>query len=375
MMRPSQRAAAIRPSPIRQLFDARRPTSINLGLGEPGMPVPMELLDKGVARYRAKRVGYTPNAGITELRQLIADRHALPHARAAKNVIVTVGLQEALFATLLAIADPGDEILICDPAFLAYRTVAELLGLTVRAVPLSRESGFALDGAALAAAVGDRTRAILLNSPANPTGRVDSARELRALAEGTEGLGVFLISDEVYGELYYGDRPPSIGAMSERSIVLGALSKTCSMTGFRLGWVIAPDTVAGAIAAVHQFNVTCAPTISQHLALEAFERPEWLASLRPDFARRREIMLRALEPLGLPMVPCEGGFFVFLDVSSRSRDSFALARRLLDEADVVTVPGVAFGAGGEGFLRLSFAGNEADLAEGVARLATLLTGA
>jgi aspartate/methionine/tyrosine aminotransferase len=370
MMRPSQRAAAIRPSPIRQLFDARRPSSINLGLGEPGMPVPLELLDAGFQRYRARRLGYTPNAGLEELRALIARRHALPQASSAKNVIVTVGLEEALFSTLMAVADPGDEILISDPAFVAYRTVGELVGLTVRAVP-SRPD-FSLDVDALAAAVGERTRAILLNSPCNPTGRIDGEAELRALVAATAGSDVLLISDEVYGEIFYGARAPSVGQLSERAIVLGALSKTCSMTGFRLGWVIAPDAIAPAIAAVHQFNVTCAPTISQHLALEAFEHPAWLGQLRPEFQRRRDLMMEALDPIGLPVVPCEGGFFAFVDVSSRFPDSLALSRRILSEVDVITVPGAAFGPAGEGFLRLSFAGQESDIVEGVLRIRRLL---
>jgi aminotransferase len=360
------------PSPIRELFNARRPTSINLGLGEPGMPVPMELFDAGVARFRATRPGYTPNAGMDALRARIAAHYRLPHADRAENVIVTVGLQEALFSTLLAIADPGDEIVICDPAFLAYATVAELLGLKVVRVPLSREAHFAVDADRLAAAVGPRTRAVLLNSPDNPTGRVDSEAELRRLVAATEAHGPWLISDEVYGELYYGARPASLGTMSERALVLGALSKSCSMTGFRLGWVLAPQPIAKAIAAVHQFNVTCAPTISQCLALEAFEDPRWLSNLRPEFAARRELMLHALEPLGLPWVPCHGGFFVFLDVSSIGVPSLMLARRLLEEGDVVTVPGSAFGAGGEGFLRLSFAGREEDIGAGVERVAQVL---
>jgi len=362
----------MRPSLIRQLFDARRPTSINLGLGEPGMPVPLELFDAGVARYRERRPGYTPNAGMEPLRARIAEHFALPYARAAKNAIVTVGLQEAMVSTLLAITDPGDEILITDPAFVAYRTVAELLGLTVRAVPLDSARGFQLDGARLAAAVGERTRVILVNSPANPTGRVDPEAELRELVDATEGSGVWLLSDEVYGELWFDAPPPSAGRLSERAIVLGALSKSCSMTGFRLGWALAPDAVAPAIAAVHQFNVTCAPTLSQHLALEVFEHPEWLSSLRPEFRRRRDVMLDALSPLGLPLVPCEGGLYVLVDVSSVDGDSLRLARRLLDEGDVVTVPGIAFGAGAEGFLRLSFGGNERDITDGVRRIRAVI---
>lgn len=371
-MGPSRRAAAIRPSLIRRLFDARKPTTANLGLGEPGMPVPMELLDAGVRRYREKRLGYTPNAGLVELRESIAKHYHHPAMPAAKNVIVTVGLEEALFSTLMAVADPGDEIVITDPAFLAYRTVAELVGLTVKAVPTARDRGFALDPEALAAAVGPRTRAILVNSPCNPTGCVDSREALKELARATESSGVCLISDEVYQEIYFGDqRPESLGAFTDRAVILGALSKSCSMTGFRLGWALAPDSVAPAIAAVHQFNVTCAPTISQHLALEAFEHPDWLAATRAQFARQRAVMLDGAARLGLPFAPPDGGFFLFLDVRSLGLPSLTLSERLLAEADVVTVPGIAFGDNGEGFLRLSYAGREDEIAVGMQRIADL----
>jgi aspartate/methionine/tyrosine aminotransferase len=372
---PSARAAAISPSVIRKLFDARRPSSINLGLGEPHIPVPLELLDAGYARYRAQRPGYTLNAGLPALRERIAAHFRLPFAGAASQVVVTVGLQEALFATLLAVGDPGDDVVLLDPTFLAYRTVAELLGLNVVRAPLRRDRGFGLDPDAIAAAIGPRTCAVVLNSPSNPTGRIDREDELRAVVQATEKHGVWLISDEVYGECWASRPPTSVGTLTERAIVLGALSKSCAMTGFRLGWAIAPAALAGAIAATHQFNVTCAPTISQHLALEVFEHPEWLGTLRNQLAAGRRAMTRAIDAeLGLPYLPPEGGFFVFLDVSSCGEPSLTLAERLLADGDVVTVPGSAFGANGEGWLRLSYAADAERIEEGVRRIRSVLRG-
>jgi aspartate/methionine/tyrosine aminotransferase len=359
---------------IRRIFDGRRPTSINLGLGEPGFPVETALLDAGTARFREKRPGYTLNPGMPELRQLVARYFKVPHVPDAGGVIITAGAAEALYCVLTAVADPGDEIVILDPTFLANRTVAELLGLSVVAVPLDREHGFALDVEAIARAITPRTRAVILNSPCNPTGRVDRIDELRALVDATEGSGVWLISDEVYREIFFTpETPASVGHLSERGIVFGSLSKSCSMTGFRLGYVLSPAPLAKAISAVHQFTVTCAPTISQHLALEAFEHPEQMRVHLPRYRQQRSAILNAVDrELGLPVVPPEGGFYLFVDVRKLQIGSVELAEKLLADADVVTVPGLAFGDNGEGFLRLSYAGQEADLVEGVRRIGNFL---
>jgi aspartate/methionine/tyrosine aminotransferase len=249
-----------------------------------------------------------------------------------------------------------------------------MLGMTVRAVPLVRENGFSLDIDAIKAAITPRTRAIVLNSPSNPTGRVDSEAELRALVAATEASGIWIISDEVYREIYYGDTPPpSVAQFTDRAIVVSSLSKSCSMTGFRMGWILAPDALTTAIAAVNLYNVTSATTIAQFVALEAFTKPEWLGMNRPRFIKQREAMLSALDrELGLPYHKTDGGFFAFVDMSSLGLDSLALAERLLAEADVVTVPGIAFGQNAEGFLRISFVETEDNILEGVRRIGAFI---
>ena len=335
MPTPSNRATRIRPSILRRLFDSRRPTSINLGPGDPSSPIDYELLDAGVAHYRATRESYSLNAGMLPLRERIVAYHGLPHATAPKNAIVTVGAMGGLFATLMAVGDPGDEILILNPSFLNYPNMIEMLGMVPKPVALDAERGFALDIDAIVSAIGPRTRALLLNSPSNPTGRVDRADELAAVVAVTEAAGLWLISDETYRDIYFTDEPPpTIRSALDRAIVVSALSKNCSMTGFRLGYVLAPDSIAPAIAAVHQFNVTCAPTISQHIALVAFEdAAHRLRQNQADYVRQRAKLVAAVdEHIGLPYAPCEGGFFLFLDVRSTGLPSLTLAERLLAEA-------------------------------------------
>jgi aspartate/methionine/tyrosine aminotransferase len=367
---PSRRTALLPPLIARRLFDARRPTSINLGVGDPAEPVSHDLLDAGVARYRSTRQGYTQNSGMVELREKIAKYHAFPYLGESRNVVVTVGATGGFFATLLAVTDPGDEVIVADPSFWIYRTIAGMLGARAVSVPLDRERGMALDVPRIVAAITPRTRAVILNSPSNPTGHVDSEEDVRALVEATESAGIWLISDEIYRELSYLDAPPcSVGDSSARAIVIGALSKSCSMTGFRLGYVLAPDTIVTAIAATHKYNVTSAPTISQCLALEAFENVNHMKSTRHHYVKRRAAMMEALErEVRLPYVRPDGGFFVFLDVRSLRLPSLTLAERLLEEADVVTVPGIAFGESSDGFLRLSFCESEENIVEGVRRL-------
>lgn len=372
---PSRRAGQIPPSTLRRLFDGRRPTSINLGLGEPAEPVTAELFDRGLARWRGTPGGYTLNAGILDLRERIAAYRGLPHAPSGANAVVTAGSTGGLFASLLAATDPGDEVLILEPAYPNYASTAEMLGLAVRRVPRDAELGFALDADRIATALTPRSRAVIVNSPSNPTGRVDSRAELAALVAVTEAAGLWLISDEVYRDIHFTPEPPaSLGELTDRAIVIGGLSKSCAMTGFRLGYVLADHRIAPAVAAAHRLNVICAPSLSQQLALEAFAAPDrWLHHYLARHRQRRAALLAAIDDqLGLAYVRPEGGLFLFVDVGVAGMPSMELAERLLEEADVVTIPGSAFGAGGEGYLRLAFTVPESEIAEGVGRIAAFL---
>jgi aspartate/methionine/tyrosine aminotransferase len=371
----SQRAAAIAPSVMRELFDARRPTSINLGWGEATIPTDPELLEAGWAEYRRAPGGYTLNAGLPELRLAIAEYRGLPQAPSAAHVVVTTAATGGLVATLLALGDPGDEVVILDPTFFNYERAIRLIGMVPIRVPRLPGCGWAIDIDALAASVGEHTRAVIVPSPDNPTGRIDPLADLEAIVAATAAADVWLVSDEVGREIHFTDAPPpSLGELSDRAIVIGSLSKSCSMAGFRVGYVLAPAPMAGAITAAHAVNVVCAPSVSQHVALAAMhDWRRWLYANLPVYRRRRDLLLSTIdERLGLPVVPPEGGTTALVDFRSTGLGSLELARRLLAEADVVTAPGLAFGPGGEGYLRLTHAIPDGEIEEGVSRIAKFL---
>lgn len=358
MSRRLSNRSVLRPNVLRTLYNAANwSTGLNLGLAEPGIPIPMELLDAGVARFRKEKPGYVTGAGVPPLRAAIAAYHRLPHAPGEKNVVVTAGAQEALFATLLGIGDPGDEIVIAEPVFPGHWMAAELAGYRVVPVAKRPENAFALDVDAIRKAITPRTAAVLLNSPCNPTGRVDDEATLRALVAATESSGVWLVVDEIYREFHDGNAPPTVGALTDRAIILGGLTKSCSFTGLRLGWVIAADAPAAAIAGVHNLVVNCAPSITQLIAIEAFaDAKRWFAPVREHVMRQRTLLLDGLKQhVKLPHAPADAGMFVFVDVRSISPSgAVPLSLALTSRSNVLTVPGEAFGESGAGWLRLTY---------------------
>jgi len=367
--------STIAPSLIRAINARKRPGDIDLGLGEPTLrpdPAPFEA---ATARVRDEGLPYTPNAGTPELRSAIARYLAVPGMADAANVCVTIGSEEALYLAIKAVLDPArDEVLIPEPCYLAYPKLCALEGVRHRAVGFHADDGFRPRADVVLDALRPETRMIIVNTPANPTGRVWPEAELRALAEGLAarpGPPVYVLSDEVYRELYYTpERPVSLAEIHPHSLVAGSLSKSNALTGLRLGWLAGPtDAIAGATK-VHQLVNTAASTFSSHVALEVFRRPGALAEHRPLYAAQHARLLEQLATHDLPHAPVEGAFYCFLRLPKRwSADSLGAAERLLDEHRVVTVPGIAFGAAGEGWLRLSWVSSADDLAEGVARIA------
>lgn len=357
----------------RRLFFGRRPTSINLGFGDPGLTDPA-LVTAGYERFQRSPMSYPPSAGIPALRQQIADYHRFPHASGPENVLVTAGGSAAMTMAFLTVAEPGDEILICEPEYWNYRVTPELMGLEVRSADKRRDRGFTLDPAAIRAAITPRTRAIALTTPGNPTGVAISRQELEAVVEATRGTDIWLISDEIYRDLYYGDEPPvSLGSLSERAIVVSGFSKNASLAGFRVCYVVAPDAIAEQVVRIHQHTMSCAPAFSQYLAMEALENPSWIERNRQRLAARREVMLEALrEHVDLPVVGAEGGLYLMADARAYTGDTLGFCERMLEEADVVVVPGRLFGEAGEGFLRLCFTESPEAIREGVERLAGFL---
>jgi aspartate/methionine/tyrosine aminotransferase len=369
------RLAGIEPSLIRAIAARKRPGDIDLGMGEPTLrpdPAPFEA---ATAWVREHGCPYTPNAGDPELRAAIAAHHGYPGLDAAANVCVTVGSEEALYLAIKTVLDPArDEVLVVEPSYLAYAKICAMEGIAHRSVALSPEDGFRSDAAAVLAALGPRTRMVVLASPNNPTGRVWPSAELRALADGlaaSPGAPVYLLADEVYRELYFGGEPPAAAAAHHpHTLVVGSLSKSCALTGLRLGWLIGPSDAVELATRAHQLVNTAASTYSQRVALELFAAPDALAAHRTAYAERRRIMLDLLRDGDIAHAPVEGAFYAFLRLPpALARDSLRAAELLLERERVVTVPGRAFGAAGEGWLRISWVAGEDELRDGVKRIA------
>jgi aspartate/methionine/tyrosine aminotransferase len=376
--RASGRAEGLERSLLRRIADKADPSCINLGLGELSFPTPRIVLDAVSREIGHWPLGYTANPGLPELRSRIA---ALAGGDIdPERVCVTSGAEEALFLSLSVLLDPGDEVLVPDPGFPAYAAIARLWGGIPVSYPLRREDRFALRSGLIEPRLSERTRAVIINSPANPTGAVHSSGELERLAGILSGRGILPISDEVYRNLYYGGaRPASIRSWFPEAIVVDSLSKSASMTGWRLGWSIVPPDLSQAVTAVHQLAVTCASVPAQRAGLLVLEGAADLERRenQEELGRRRASALAGLKArLGLPLIEPEGAFYIFVDVSSWAEDignSLEIAMALASEAKVVTIPGTAFGPGGEGFLRLSFAGSQEDFQEGLNRIVRFRT--
>jgi aspartate/methionine/tyrosine aminotransferase len=373
---PARRLRGIQKSMIRQVFDRALPGSINLGLGEPDLPTP-EVIRRAAARVvTEEQNGYTTHAGLPALRERVASDY--PHLKLApEQTIVTAGSQEALYLALLTLVDEGDEVLIPDPGFVAYPTIVRMAGGTPKFYKMPAARDFAFDAEEFRKQLTPKTKVVVCISPSNPTGRVLARVELEALAASLEGSGAYVLSDEIYRDLYFTrERPASVSEFrGERAVVIGGLSKSMSMTGWRLGWLCGDREVLRSALVLHGYTTTCASTVSQKAALAAWtdEAAAARASFRETFRARRDYLTALLaSELNLRAVEPEGAFYTMVDVSAYG-DSMSVAERLLANR-VVTVPGAAFGAEGEGYLRVSFCADLPVLEEGVRRMKEALRG-
>lgn len=364
-----KRLQGIEKSVIRQVFDRALPGSINLGLGEPDLWTPNVLREAAIATLKQEQSGYTSHAGLPELRRLIASQYPYLEQN-IDRVIVTAGSQEALYLALMVLVDEGDEVLLPNPGFVAYPTIVKMAGGTTRFYRLPSENGFAFDVDEFRRALTPQTKVVVCISPSNPTGRTLSRDDLVAIADAVRDHGAYLISDEIYRELYYTrERPESLSSFADRTIVIGGLSKSMSMTGWRLGWMGGDEAVIKAALVLHGYVTTCASTISQKASLAAWsdEAETARAGFRETFRARRDHLLSLIETeLGLRAVIPDGAFYTMVDVSGAG-PSMKVAESLL-EARVITVPGAAFGSESEGFLRVSFCADLQTLSEGVQRI-------
>jgi aspartate aminotransferase len=366
---PAARLRGIEKSVIRQVFDRALPGSINLGLGEPDLQTPEVIRLAALRVIAGEQNGYTSHAGLLRLRELVACGYPFLKNK-PDRVIITAGSQEALYLALLTLVDEGDEVLLPNPGFVAYPTIVKMAGgkpIFYR-LPATKEFTFDIDD--FRRSLTPLTKVVVCISPSNPTGRVLSSGDLSAIGQTLKEHGAYLISDEIYRDLYYTpERPESASACYDRSIVIGGLSKSMSMTGWRLGWMAGDEAVVRSALVLHGYVTTCASTISQKAALASWtdDAEQARADFRKIFAVRRQHLIQQIESeLNLRAISPEGAFYTMLDVRAFG-SSMRVAEALLSEG-VTTVPGAAFGSESEGFLRVSFCADLDVLTEGVRRM-------
>jgi aspartate aminotransferase len=368
-----RRLQGIQKSVIRQVFDRALPGSLNLGLGEPDLPTPDLIREAAVRIIREEQNGYTSHAGLPALREKIAGEYRYLGGD-IDRVIVTAGSQEALYLALLSIVDESDEVLLPNPGFVAYPTIVRMAGGKAVFYELPAAKDFTFDIDSFSRALSPRTKAVVCISPSNPTGRVLSRTDLAQIADALKNYDAYLISDEIYRELYYDvERPASATSFHDRTIVISGLSKSMSMTGWRLGWICGEPSVIQSALVLHGYVTTCASAVSQKASLAAWsdEAESARASFRQTFKMRRDHLLKLIKSeLGLRAVTPDGAFYTMVDVSEYG-SSMEVAEALLQER-VITVPGSAFGTQSEGFLRVSFCADLDLLSQGVERMKNAL---
>ncbi|MEE8354111.1 MAG: aminotransferase class I/II-fold pyridoxal phosphate-dependent enzyme [Dehalococcoidales bacterium] len=373
----SRRAKALSPSGIRKFFDllASMDDGISLGVGEPDYPTPWHIIEPAIESLRKGQTMYTPNSGMPELRQELA-RHLRREYGLdydpESELLITVGVSEGLDLAMRAILNPGDEVIIADPCYVSYEPCVILAGGKTVPVPTREEDAFELSAAEVESRITDRTRAILIGYPANPTGAVMGQESMRELAEVAGRHGLTVVSDEIYAKLVYGVEHTCVAAlpgMQPSTILLGGFSKAYAMTGWRIGYAAAPKDIIAAMTKIHQYTMMCAPTMAQVAAIEALRHgEESAAEMVNDYNRRRLVMVKGLRDIGLSCFEPKGAFYAFPSIRSTGMTSEEFAEGLLTEEKVVVVPGSAFGAGGEGHVRCCYATSMAEIKEALTRM-------
>ncbi len=360
----SRRVQATPPSGIRKFFDiaATMENVISLGIGEPDFVTPQPILQAGIDSLKRGETAYTSNSGTIELRTALSRHLANLYGvsyNPADEVVITVGVSEALYLAMTAVLNPGDEVIIPEPCFVSYAPEVTFAGGVPVMVPTYVEHNFEVTAVDIAKAITSKTKVIFLGYPNNPTGAVMTRQTMSEIAQLAETHNLLLISDEIYDQLVYGVEHvcvPSLPGMRERTILLGGFSKNYAMTGWRIGYACAPPYLLDAMRKVHQYTIMSAPTTGQAAALVALEQgaPHVLA-MRDEYDRRRRLIVDGFNTLGLDCFEPRGAFYAFPSIARSGLSSDDFAMRLLEEEEVAMVPGDAFGASGAGFMRASYA--------------------
>lgn len=377
----SHRVTSVPPSGIRRFFEiaATMEEVITLGIGEPDFVSPAPIIQGAERSMQEGKTGYTSNAGIAPLREAISEdlrqRYGVSYDPGTE-ILVTVGVSEAVQLAMLALLDPGDEILIPEPCFVSYGPASIFAGGVVKYVPTSVENDFQVTAADIEARITPRTKVLFLAYPSNPTGAVLRREVLEEIAQVVEKHDLLVLSDEIYDRLIYGeafDRGhtclPSIASLRDRTILLGGFSKAYAMTGWRVGYACAPKPLYDAMYKLHQYIIMSAPTAGQWGALAGIkECQDDVESMRKAYDARRRVIVDGFRSAGLPTFEPEGAFYCFPDITSTGLDSEQFAQELLQAEQVAVVPGDAFGPSGAGFVRCSYANSMENIEEAVRRI-------
>lgn len=361
----SKRAAELKPSGIRKFFDiaATMKDVISLGIGEPDFTTPQPILQAGMRSLEQGETHYTSNSGKMELRQGIADnlfkRYNVKYDPATE-IIATVGVSEALYLAFNALLDPGDEVIIPTPCFVAYQAEVYLAGGVPVEVPSRMENNFSVDPDDIRKAITPRTKVIFIGYPSNPTGAVAERETMVEITKIAEEYDLVVVSDEIYDRLVYGFEHvcfPALGeSIKRRTVLLGGFSKSHAMTGWRIGFAAAPVEILAGMLRIHQYTIMSAPTTAQDAAIEALKSGEpHVQDMLAEYDRRRKLIVGGLNRLGLNTFEPRGAFYAFPNISASGMDDETFAEKLLHEEHVAVVPGSAFGLGGQGFVRCSYA--------------------
>ena len=355
----------VAPSAIRKFFDLLEdmPDAISLGVGEPDFPTPWHIRDAGIYSLEKGFTRYSPNAGFSELRRQISaymKRRFNLNYNPMGEILVTVGGSEGIDLALRCLLEPGDEVIIPTPSFVCYGPLVSMSHGVPVYVETKVEDEFRLTPEALKAAITDKTRALVLPYPCNPTGGIMEKEDLEAIAQVLEGTDIMVISDEIYAELTYGGLHhtsiANIPGMWERTILVNGFSKAFSMTGWRMGFLCAPSPLIGQIVKLHQYGIMSAPTTSQYAAIEAMKNgDEDIEAMKAEYDARRQFLLQGFRDLGMECFEPKGAFYMFPSIQSSGLTSDEFCEKFLIAEHVAAIPGTGFGPGGEGFIRCCYA--------------------
>ncbi len=378
----SKTITTIQPSGIRKFFDivSEMKDAISLGVGEPDFDTPWHIRDEGIYSLEKGRTFYTSNAGLKELKIEIAKflkRKYDCQYDYNSEMLITVGGSEAIDIALRAMLDPGDEVIIPQPSYVSYEPCTILANGTPVIIDLQEKNEFRLTAEELRAAITPKTKILILPFPNNPTGAIMEKADLEAIAEVVIENDLFVLSDEIYSELTYLEKHISIASlpgMKERTILINGFSKSHAMTGWRLGYACGPAEIIKQMLKIHQFAIMCAPTTSQYAAVEAMKNgDDDVAKMREEYNQRRRYLVHRFKEMGLKCFEPFGAFYIFPSIQEFGMTSDEFATRLLESKKVAVVPGTAFGASGEGFIRISYAYSLDDLKLALGRIEEFIT--